>query len=214
MDYNQLLTATGETIYITLIVSALVFIFGIVIGVLLYALQTKQLLGNERMYKIVSSIVNVLRAIPFIILLIILMPFTNLLVGKITGANAAIPALVIGVSPMFARLVENTLLDLPQPLLELGVVLNLKRRQIVKKILLKEAFPAILGNFTTVVIATIGYSAMAGVIGAGGLGSFAYTYGFQRNNQLAVWSSTLLILIIVFIVEFASKKIINKIDYR
>lgn len=214
MDYNQLLTATGETIYVTIIVSFLVFFCGIAIGVLLYALQTKELLGNARMYKVVSSIVNVLRAIPFIILLIILMPFTNLLVGKITGANAAIPALVIGVSPMFARLVENTLLDLPQPLIELGVVLKLKRKQIISKILLKEAFPAILGNFTTVVIATIGYSAMAGVIGAGGLGSFAYTYGFQRNNQLAVWSSTLLILVIVFVVEIISKKIINKIDYR
>lgn len=214
MDYNQLLTALGETIYITLIVSTLVFVSGIALGVLLYGLQAKDLFANKNIYKIVSSLVNVLRAIPFIILLILLMPFTNLLVGKITGANAAIPALVLSVAPMFARLVENTLLDLPQTLLELGVVLKLKRTQIIKKVLLKEAFPALLGNFTTVVIATIGYSAMAGVIGAGGLGSFAYTYGFQRNNQLAVWSSTLLILIIVFTVEIISKKVINKIDYR
>ncbi len=214
MDYNQLLTALGETIYITLFVSALVFVLGIALGVLLYGLQAKELFANKKIYKVVSSLVNVLRAIPFIILLILLMPFTNLLVGKITGANAAIPALVLSVAPMFARLVENTLLDLPQALLELGVVLKLKRTQIIKKVLLKEAFPALLGNFTTVVIATIGYSAMAGVIGAGGLGSFAYTYGFQRNNQLAVWSSTLLILIIVFAVEIISKKVINKIDYR
>ncbi|WOO89513.1 ABC transporter permease subunit [Mollicutes bacterium LVI A0078] len=214
MDYNQLVTALGETIYITIIVSILVFLLGLIIGVLLYSLQTKELIGSARMYKLVSGIVNVLRAIPFIILLILLMPFTNLIVGKITGANAAIPALVISVAPMFARLVENTLLDLPQTLLELGIVLKLKKLQVVTKILLKEAFPAILGNFTTVVIATIGYSAMAGVIGAGGLGSFAYTYGFQRNNQLAIWSSTILILVIVFIVEIVSKKIINKIDYR
>lgn len=214
MDYNQLITALGETIYITIIVSVLVFILGLASGILLYALQVKELLGNARMYKVVSVIVNILRAIPFIILLIILMPFTNIIVGKITGANAAIPALVIGVSPMFARLVENTLLDLPQTLIELGVVLKLKRKQLITKVLLKEAYPAIVGNFTTVVIATIGYSAMAGVIGAGGLGSFAYTYGFQRNNQLAVWSSTLLILLIVFIVEFASKWVTKKIDYR
>lgn len=214
MEYNQLLTALGETLYITVIVSFLVFILGLITGILLYGLQVNALFGSARMYKFISIIVNVLRAIPFIILLIILMPVTNLIVGKITGANAAIPALVIGVSPMFARLVENTLLDLPQSLIELGIVLKLKRRQIVTKILLKEAYPAILGNFTTVVIATIGYSAMAGVIGAGGLGSFAYTYGFQRNNQLAVWSSTLLILSIVFIVEFVSRRVISKIDYR
>lgn len=214
MDYNQLITALGETIYITLIVSVLVFGLGLITGVLLYALRVPKLIGNKRMYKLVSAVVNILRAVPFIILLIILMPFTNLLIGKITGANAAIPALVIGVSPMFARLVENTLLDLPESLLELGLVLNLKPRRLVTKVLLREAFPAIIGNFTTVVIATIGYSAMAGVIGAGGLGSFAYTYGFQRNNQLAIWSATVLILLIVLAVEFCSKKIINRIDYR
>lgn len=214
MDYNQLLTALGETIYITIIVSIIVFGLGLLNGILLYALRVPALIENQRMYKLVSVFVNVLRAIPFIILLIILMPFTNLVIGKITGANAAIPALVIGVTPMFARLVENTLLDLPQSLLELGLVLNLKRKQLISKVLLKEAMPAIVGNFTTVVIATIGYSAMAGVIGAGGLGSFAYTYGFQRNNQAAIWSSTLLILLIVLIVEFGSKQVIKRIDYR
>lgn len=214
MDYNQLVTALGETIYITFIVSIIVFFVGIAIGVLLFSLDSESILGKPKLYSIVSSIVNVLRAIPFIILLILLMPFTNFLVGKITGANAAIPALVLSVAPMFARLVENTLQDLPSSLLELGLVLNLKKKQLIRKVLLKEAFPAILGCFSTVVIATIGYSAMAGVIGAGGLGSFAYTYGFQRNNQLAVILSTLLILVIVFGVEIGSKKIINKIDYR
>ncbi len=214
MDYNQLLTSLGETIYVTAIVSVLVFGIGIWIGVLLFSLESEHLLNKPRLYRVTSSIVNVLRSIPFIILLILLMPFTNLIVGKITGANAAIPALVISVAPMFARLVENTLLDLPPSLLELGTVLELKRMQLIRKVVLKEAYPAILGNFTTVVIATIGYGAMAGVIGAGGLGSFAYTYGFQRNNQLAVLLSTILILIIVFGVEAGSKKIIKKIDYR
>lgn len=214
MDYNQLYTALFETIYVTLIVSTLVFGLGIWLGVLLFSLESDKLLGSPRLYKVLSSFVNVMRAIPFIILLILLMPFTNFIVGRITGANAAIPALVVSVAPMFARLVENTLLDLPPSLLELGTVLKLKRMQLIRKVLLKEAFPAILGNFTTVVIATIGYSAMAGVIGAGGLGSFAYTYGFQRNNQLAVLLSTALILIIVFGVEISMKKIIRKIDYR
>lgn len=214
MDYNQLITSLFETIYITIIVSGLVFVSGIWLGILLFSLESEKLLNKPKLYKVISSIVNVLRAVPFIILLILLMPFTNFIVGRITGANAAIPALVISVAPMFARLVENTLLDLPSSLLELATVLDLKRSQLIKKVILKEAFPAILGNFTTVVIATIGYSAMAGVIGAGGLGSFAYTYGFQRNNQLAVLLSTLLILIIVFSVEISSRKIINKIDYR
>lgn len=214
MDYNQIFTALFETLYVTAFVSVLVFFVGLFGGIVLFALSSDKLYESKRMYKVVNAIVNVLRAIPFIILLIILMPFTNLIVGKITGANAAIPALVIGVAPMFARLVENTLLDLPPSLLELGVVLKLSKIQLIKKVILKEAFPAILGNFISVIIATIGYGAMAGVIGAGGLGSYAYTYGFQRNDQLAIWSSTGLILVIVFIVEFCGRRLISRIDYR
>ncbi len=214
MNYDQIITALGETLYITIIVSTLVFVGGLILGVLLFALQNERIWNRLTYYKVLSSIVNVLRAIPFIILLILLMPFTNILVGKITGANAAIPALVIGVVPMFARLVENTLIDLPSNLLELKIVLNLSNYQLFREVLLKEALPAIIGNFSTVVIATIGYSAMAGVIGAGGLGSYAYTYGFQRNDQIAVLVATGLILVIVIAVEVVNKQIISRIDYR
>ncbi len=214
MNYNLLIDSFLETVYITVIVSCLVFLFGLIIGVSLYALQADRLYGNIKLYKLLSAIINILRSIPFIILLIILIPFTNLIIGKITGANAALPALVVCVTPMFGRLVENTLLDLPPELLELGHVLNLTNKQLITKVLLKESMPAILGSFTSVIIAIIGYGAMAGVIGAGGLGSFAYTYGFQRNNQIAIWSSTILILLLIFIIELVSKKIIKKIDHR
>ncbi len=214
MNNNQIITALGETLYITIIVSILVFIGGLIVGVLLFALKSERIWNKQKYYQLLNGIVNVLRAIPFIILLILLMPFTNVLVGKITGANAAIPALVIGVIPMFARLVENTLIDLSSNLLELKVVLKLSNYQLFKEVLLIEALPAIIGNFNTVVIATIGYSAMAGVIGAGGLGSYAYTYGFQRNDQIAVLVATSLILVIVVAVEVINKRIITKIDYR
>ncbi len=214
MDIKLLIVALEETIYVTTIVSILVFIIGLGLGLCLFGLQSDKLFSSKRAYRIVSTCVNILRSIPFIILLILLMPVTNIIVGKITGANAAIPALVISVAPMFARLVENTLLDLAPSLLELGHVLNLNTKQLIKCVILKEAMPAILGNFTSVIIATIGYSAMAGVIGAGGLGSFAYIYGFQRNDQVAVISATILILSIVLVVEVVSKKLIEKIDHR
>ncbi len=214
MNVSQLLTAFGETLYITFVVSILVFVGGVLLGICLYSLGSLKLCNNPRLYKVVSTLINIVRAIPFIILLIILMPFTNFLTGSITGANAAMPALVIGVIPMFARLVENTMLDLPSSVVELGHVLGLSNYQLFKKVILREAMPAIVGSFTTIIIAIIGYSAMAGVIGAGGLGSFAYTYGFQRNDQLAIFSSTLLILCIVLVVELVGKQIINKIDYR
>ncbi len=211
---SSLFVAFMQTIYITTFVSMIVFVVGLSIGVLLYALSERSLLNGRKRYKALSCIVNLLRSIPFIILLIILMPFTNFLIGKITGANASIPALVLSVAPLFARLVENTLIDLDPSLLELRVVLKLTKIQLLKNVILKEALPAILGNFTSVIIATIGYSAMAGVIGAGGLGSYAYTYGFQRNDQLAVFSSTVLILLLVVGVECVNKILIKKIDYR
>ncbi len=212
--YNKLIESLFETIYVTFIVSILVLFLGIIVGVILYGLRKKELFKNENLYLVLSFIINLLRSIPFIILLIILMPFTNLIIGKITGPNAAIPALVISVFPMFARLIETTLLDLDQNLLELKQVLNLNKRQFITKILLKEARPAIISNFTTVIIATIGYGAMAGVIGAGGLGSYAYSYGFQRSNEIAIFLATILILIIVFIIDLVSKNIIKKYEYR
>ncbi len=211
---TSLSVAFLQTLYITIFVSILVFIIGLSLGILLFMFREKTLLFGIKRYKFLSNVINVLRSIPFIILLIILMPFTNFLIGKITGANASIPALVLSVAPLFARLVENTLVDLDPSLLELRIVLKLTKLQLFKNVILKEAMPAILGNFTSVIIATIGYSAMAGVIGAGGLGSYAYTYGFQRNDSQAVISSTVLILLLVVLVEFINKKVIKKIDYR
>ncbi len=208
--YGKLLESLFETIYITLVVSIIVLFLGVLFGIILYGLNQEKLFANKKLYKLISSTINLLRSIPFIILLIILMPFTNLIIGKITGPSAAIPALVISVFPMFARLVENSLNELDVALLELKLVLGLNNQQLIKRVLLKEAKINIISNFTTVVIATIGYGAMAGVIGAGGLGSYAYSYGFQRNNQLAIFLSTILILVIVFIVDYVSRIIIKK----
>ncbi len=211
---NKFFEATFQTIYITTIVSIIVFFVGLLLGVLLFATHEEKLINKPTLYMILSQIINILRAIPFIILLIIIMPFTNWLVGSITGPNAAIPALVLSVSPFYARLVENALYDVDKGVLELGFALGFKKEKIIKSIILKEAKPVIIGAFVTMIITIISFSAMAGVIGAGGLGSLAYTYGFQRNNQLITFLATITILLIVYLVQSIGNKYVAQIDHR
>lgn len=203
-----------QTTYITFVVSILVLLLGLLIGIYLYASKHELLLNNQRAYKYLSGLINILRAIPFIILLIILMPLSNILFGKITGPNAAIPALVLSVSPFFARMVETGLNDLNQGIVELGISLGMSKKKIITKLLLKEAKPSIISSFISTIISIISFSAMAGVIGAGGLGSMAYTIGFQRNNGTAIVIATGLILLIVFITQFIGTRYVNKIDHR
>lgn len=214
LEINQLIEATKETIYISIIVSVLVFVLGVGLGLLLYAFGQEKLFKSKIAYAILNNIVNLLRSIPFIILLLLLMPLTNLIVGKISGPNAAIPPLVVSVVPFFARLVETTCKNLPQSLVELGLSLGLTKNKILTKIILKEATPAIVSNFTTTIISIISFSAMAGVIGAGGLGSLAYINGFQRNNEAIIYLSTILILLIVLIVQVGGNLSLKVIDKR
>ncbi len=211
---KALIQATIETIYITFIVSVFVLILGIFIGTLLYATREKKLFNNYFVYEIVSQLVNVLRSIPFIILLIIVMPFTNLLMGVITGPNAALPALIISVSPFYARMVESALSDVNKGVIELGFSLGFSKQKIIFELILREAKPTIISGFTSIIITIISFSAMAGVIGAGGLGSLAYTYGFQRNMPEVTFSATMMILILVYAVQLIGNKYVNKIDHR
>ncbi len=209
-----LIQATFETIYITMIVSMFVLILGIIIGISLYATKEVKLFNNKFIYETISQLVNILRSIPFIILLIIVMPFTNLLMGVITGPNAALPALIISVSPFYGRMVESALADVNKGVIELGFSLGFNRRKIITKLILKEAKPTIVSGFISIIITIISFSAMAGVIGAGGLGSLAYTYGFQRNMPFVTLSSTIMILCLVYGVQFLGNKYVNKIDHR
>ncbi len=211
---RALIQATFETIYITLIVSVFVLILGIIIGISLYATKEEKLFNNKFIYETISQLVNILRSIPFIILLIIVMPFTNLLMGVITGPNAALPALIISVSPFYGRMVESALADVNKGVIELGFSLGFNKQKIITRLILKEAKPTIVSGFISIIITIISFSAMAGVIGAGGLGSLAYTYGFQRNMPLVTLSSTVMILFLVYGVQFLGNKYVNKTDHR
>ncbi|MEN2465573.1 methionine ABC transporter permease [Ornithinibacillus sp. JPR2-1] len=211
---EKLLVATGETFYMTLLALVGTVIFGIILGLLLYLTSNGGLWENKVLNFIVATIVNVFRAIPFIILILLLIPFTKFLIGTIRGPNAATPALIVGAAPFYARLVEIGLREVNRGVVEAAQSMGAKTKTIIFKVLLPESMPALVSGITVTAIALIGYTAVAGVIGAGGLGDFAYYHGFVRRDFDVVFVCTVLIVIIVFIFQFIGDFITNKLDKR
>ncbi|WP_373896274.1 methionine ABC transporter permease [Virgibacillus natechei] len=214
MDVQDLVVATYETFYMTLIALIGTVILGIILGLLLYLTAQGGMWQNKVLNFIVATIVNVFRAIPFIILILLLFPFTDFLIGTIRGPSAALPALIIGSAPFYGRLVEIALKEVDKGVIEAAKSMGAKTRTIIFRVLLPESMPALVSGITVTGIALIGYTAMAGVIGAGGLGDYAYFFGFQRRDFDVVLVCTILIVIIVFIFQFIGDFISNKLDKR
>ncbi|WP_411953764.1 methionine ABC transporter permease [Alkalibacillus sp. S2W] len=214
VEMDKMWVATYETLYMTFISVLGTFILGILLGLLLYLTNKGNLWENKPLNSIVAIIVNVSRAIPFIILILLLFPFTDFLIGTIRGPNAALPALIVGSAPFYARLVEIGLKEVDKGVIEAAKAMGAKTRTIIFKVLLPESMPALISGITVTAIALISYTAMAGVIGAGGLGDLAYMEGFQRRNTDVVLASTIFIVIIVFIFQFVGDWISKRIDHR
>lgn len=211
---DELITATNETFYMTIFALIGTLIFGVLLGLLLFLTSKDGLWENRFVNMITAAIVNVFRSIPFIILILLLFPFTNFLIGTIRGPSAALPALIIGTAPFYARLVEIAFREVDKGVIEAAKSIGAKTKTIIFKVLIPESMPALVSGLTVTAIALIGYTAMAGVIGAGGLGDYAYFYGFQRRDFDIVFACTILILLIVFIIQFIGDFITNKIDKR
>lgn len=214
LHVDKLWQATYETFYMTFIALVGTFILGLILGLLLYLTDKDGLWENKWINFFTATVVNVFRAIPFIILILLLFPFTHFVVGTIRGPNAALPALIIGAAPFYGRLVEIALKEIDKGVIEAAKAMGSTTRQIIFKILIPESLPAIISGLTVTAIALIGYTAMAGAIGAGGLGSYAYYAGFQRRAFDVVFICTVIIVIIVFIFQFIGDYIAKKIDKR
>jgi D-methionine transport system permease protein len=214
VDIEDLNTAIYETFYMTILSLIGTFIIGIILGLLLYLTSKGKLWENKIIYGIVAAVVNVFRAIPFIILIVLLLPFADFLIGTIRGPSAALPALIIGSAPFYARLVEIALKEVDHGVVEAAKAMGAKHSTIMVKVLLRESTPALVSGLTVTAIALIGSTAVAGVIGAGGLGDFAYFYGFQRRQTDVVILCTVLIIILVFVIQFIGDFISNKLDKR
>ena len=214
IDVQKLLEATYETFYMTLISLAATFVLGILLGLLLFLTDKDGLLENKVINFITAAFVNVFRAIPFIILILLLFPVTQFIVVTIRGPNAALPALIIGAAPFYGRLVEIALKEIDKGVIEAAQSMGANLRTIIFKVLLPESLPALVSGITVTAIALIGYTAMAGAIGAGGLGSYAYYAGFQRRAFDVVLVSTVIIVAIVFLFQFIGDYLSKKLDKR
>lgn len=214
IDFNQLLTALNETLYMSFTSLIFATIIGLLIGILLFVTQSDGLYKNKFVNRIVDIIVNVLRAVPFIILMILVMPFTKAIVGTILGASAAIPSLIIAAVPFYARLCVIAFTEVDKGTIEASKSMGATNWQIIYKVLLPESLPALISGITVTGISLISYTAMAGAIGSGGLGNLAYMYGWVRRNNAVLYSATLIILIIVLVIQGLGDYIVKKIDKR
>ena len=214
VNWDKVQDKTIETLIMTFESLIAVFIVGLFLGLLLYLTSNSKSTFGRGFYAVVTAIVNIFRAIPFIILIVLLIPFTKALIGTIIGVQAAIPALIISAAPFYARLVEIGLREVDKGVIEAARAMGAKKSTIITKVLIPESLPAIISGLTVTAIALVGSSAMAGVIGAGGLGNLAYLDGFQRNNSTLTFVATVLILIIVFAIQILGDTIVKKVDKR
>ncbi|MBO5554714.1 MAG: ABC transporter permease [Solobacterium sp.] len=214
LNFDQLLTAVWETVFMTFVSLFFASVFGLMIGILLYCTQSGGLFQNRIVNRITDVIVNVFRAIPFLILLILLIPLTRALVGSMLGAKAALPPLIAASTPFYARMCVIAFQEVDKGTIEASKAMGASNGQIIRKVLLPEALPAIVSGIAVTGISLVGYTAMAGAIGAGGLGNLAYMYGFARRNDAVLYTSTVIIVLIVFAIQWAGDAIVKKIDKR
>ncbi len=193
---NILLPAIGETLYMSLVSTFLAVVIGFFIAIVLILTQKDGLMPNIKLYRILDIVINTLRSFPFIILMIVLFPLTKLIVGKSIGTTAAIIPLTIGAAPFIARLIESALKEVDNGVIEAAKSFGAGNFQIIFKIMLVEALPGIISAITLTLITIIGFSAMAGAVGGGGLGDIAIKYGYYRF-QTDIMIYTVLILIVL-----------------
>lgn len=206
--------ALGETVYMVALSMAVASIVGIPLGVLLHTTDKGQILENLPLNKIIGSIVNAVRSIPFVILMVAIIPLTRFLVGSSIGTTAAIVPLVIASIPFIGRQVETSLKEVPAGLVEAAQSMGATPAQIVTKVLLPEAMPSIVSQLTTVIIALVGESAMAGAIGGGGLGDLAIRYGYQRFRPEVMIATVVVLIVLVQLVQFCGNTLARHLDKR
>jgi D-methionine transport system permease protein len=211
---DLLLKGTWETIVMTFVSGFFGFLLGLPTGILLFLTRKNQILEQPVLNRILSVLVNVFRSIPFIILIVWMIPFTRAIVGTSIGVSAALVPLSIGAAPFIARLVENSLLSLPSGLIEAARALGATPFQIVYKVLLPEALPSLINAASITLITLVGYSAMGGAVGAGGLGQVGYQYGYIGYDAVTMNSVLALLVILVFIIQFVGDKLSKRFNHR
>lgn len=203
-----------ETLYMTLVSTALAYVLGLPLGVILVVTEEGSLLPNKWVNKGLNVIVNITRSIPFIILLIAVLPFTRLVVGTTIGSTATIVPLVLSAAPFIARLVESSVKEIDKGVIEAATSMGATPMQIICKVMLPEAKPALIVGSAIATTTILGYSAMAGFTGGGGLGTIAINYGYYRYDTSTMFVTVVLLVIIVQLLQEIGMKYAKRVDRR
>ncbi|WP_405140770.1 ABC transporter permease [Sphaerisporangium sp. NBC_01403] len=214
-DLLQALTqATGETAQMVFWSALLTLVLGLPLGVLLVATDRGGLIPAPAVKAVLGAIVNVGRSLPFIVLMVAILPFTRLVTGTTIGTVAAIVPLTLGAVPFFARLVETALRGVERELVEAAQAMGASRTRVVARVLLPEALPGLVAGLTVTIVALIGYSAMAGAIGGGGLGDLAIRYGYQRFDTTVMIVTVVLLVVVVQLVQSLGDLLARRLSHR
>lgn len=211
---QMIMKGIGETLYMTLLSTAFGYLFGLPMGVLLAVSDKDGLSPNAMLYKVLDFIANIVRSIPFLILLILLIPFTRALVGKSTGSTATIVPLVAAAIPFIARMVESSIKEVDAGVIEAAKSMGASNMRIIVKVLLVEARTSLVTGVTIAIGTILGYSAMAGTVGGGGLGDIAVRYGYYRWQTGIMIVTVVLLIVLVQIFQSVGMLIASKLDKR
>ncbi|GAA4219061.1 ABC transporter permease [Sphingomonas endophytica] len=212
--WGDVAIATRETLVMLAASLLLTILSGVPLGVLLFLTDRGQLAERAWLNRLAGSVVNVLRSIPFVILLIVMIPVTLRIVGTSLGVAGAIPPLVVAAAPFYARLVEQALRDVPRTTIEAAQAMGATRWQIVTKALLPEALPGLVSGATVTAVALVSFTAMAGVVGAGGLGDLAIRYGYQRFQTDVMLVTVVLMVVLVQLIQYGGDQLARRLDHR
>ncbi len=208
----EILMATGATLYMVVASTLLAVLLGMPLGTLLFV--TNKLKPNTLLNKVCAGFINIARSIPFIILLVALIPFTRFIVGSSIGIHAAMVPLTIGAAPFFARLVDNIYQSLSEGLIEAGLSMGASTWQMITRVLVPEALPQIIQATTVTAITLVNYSAMAGTVGGGGLGDLAIRYGYQRFNLPVMLATVSILVVIVQLFQVLGDRVAKRLEHH
>lgn len=212
---NDLLEALWQTLYMTFLPTIFAFVIGLPLGVILVIGEEKGIRPLPKLLlQVLNFVINILRSVPFLILLIVVLPLSRLIVGTTVGTPAIITPLTIAAFPFVARLVETSIREVDKGVVEAAQAMGASPLQIVCKVLIPEAKPALLANFVTALITIFGYGAMSGILGGGGIGAIAINYGYYRREHLVMFFAVILLIILVQVFQSVGNVIARKSDKR
>lgn len=212
--FKLLFEGLGQTLYMTIFATLFSYLIGVPLGVILTITSKNGITPCRWLNVILNALVNIFRSIPFLILLVFVMPFTKLIIGTRIGTTASIVPLVIAAIPFVARMIESSLNEVNKGVIEASEAMGTSKFKIIYKVLLPEAIPSLLVGFAISITTILGYSAMAGFVGGGGLGDIAYQFGYVRNETELMWFTIILLVIIVQVFQEVGMLLAKKFDHR